>query len=85
MEDAALVPNDDVDLLLCDLLPGGRHGIEGMRERVLAIGGRFEAGPRRGGGFRVTAAVPYQPLALTGEAQTREALAREILAREGQR
>ncbi len=47
--------------------PGGRHGIEGMRERVLAIGGRFEAGSRPGGGFRVTAALPYQPLALTGE------------------
>jgi signal transduction histidine kinase len=40
-----------------------------MRERVLAIGGRFEAGPWPEGGFRVTAAVPYQPLALTGEAR----------------
>ncbi len=46
--------------------PGGRHGIEGMRERVLAIGGRFDAGPWTDGGFRVTAAVPYRPLALTG-------------------
>ena len=46
------------------ILAGGRHGIEGMRERVLAIGGRFAAGSRPGGGFRVTAALPYRPLAL---------------------
>jgi signal transduction histidine kinase len=52
----------------------GGHGIEGMRERVLAIGGRFDAGSRPGGGFRVTAALPYQPLALAGEARTREGL-----------
>jgi signal transduction histidine kinase len=60
-EDAATVPHDDS--------PGGRYGIEGMRERVLAIGGRFAAGSRAGGGFNVTAALPYQPLALTGEAR----------------
>jgi hypothetical protein len=48
-----------------------------MRERVLAIDGRFAAGSRPGGGFRVTAALPYQPLALTGEALTSEARARE--------
>jgi signal transduction histidine kinase len=52
----------------------GGHGIEGMRERVLAIGGRFEAGSRPGGGFRVTAALPYQPLALTGETRARKGL-----------
>jgi signal transduction histidine kinase len=58
---------------------GGRHGIEGMRERVEAIGGRFTAGPRPGGGFRVTAALPYQPLALSGEVLSGETLAREGL------
>ena len=41
-------------------MPAGRHGLVGMRERVLAIGGRFAAGPRPGGGFRVTATLPYQ-------------------------
>jgi signal transduction histidine kinase len=41
-------------------VPAGRHGLVGMRERVLAIGGRFAAGPRPGGGFRVTATLPYQ-------------------------
>jgi signal transduction histidine kinase len=63
--EAAPVPH--ADLLPCDPSPGGRHGIEGMRERVLAIGGRFEAGSRPGRGFRVAAALPYQPLALARE------------------
>jgi signal transduction histidine kinase len=36
--------------------PGG--GITGMRERVEALGGSFEAGDRDGGGFRVWARLP---------------------------
>ncbi len=48
-------------------LPTGRHGITGMRERVLALGGQFTAGPRSPDAFRVTAAVPYQPLGLVAE------------------
>jgi len=63
----------------------GGHGIEGMRERVLAIGGRFEAGSRPGGGFRVTAALPYQPLSLTGETRAAETRAAETRARKGLR
>ncbi len=34
------------------------NGITGMRERATALGGTFEAG-RAGGGFRVTARLPY--------------------------
>jgi signal transduction histidine kinase len=34
------------------------HGIVGMRERVLLLGGRLEAGPRVEGGFRVVAHLP---------------------------
>lgn len=41
-------------------LTAGQHGIVGMRERVLALGGRLTAGPRADGGFQVAAAVPYQ-------------------------
>jgi signal transduction histidine kinase len=33
-------------------------GITGMRERVTAIGGEFQAGPRPGGGFQVRARLP---------------------------
>ena len=36
----------------------GGSGIEGMRERARALGGEVVAGPRRGGGFRVEAALP---------------------------
>lgn len=34
------------------------HGVIGMRERVLGLGGRFSAGPEPGGGFRVSARLP---------------------------
>ncbi|MFE0422094.1 sensor histidine kinase [Streptomyces sp. NPDC058953] len=37
---------------------GTGYGITGMRERAALLHGRFTAGPREGGGFRVTAALP---------------------------
>lgn len=39
-------------------LPGSGHGIIGMQERALLLGGTFEAGPRLDGGFRVLARLP---------------------------
>jgi signal transduction histidine kinase len=36
------------------------HGLEGMRERVTLQGGSVHAGPRIGGGFEVTATIPYR-------------------------
>jgi signal transduction histidine kinase len=38
--------------------PGAGRGTTGMRERVAMLGGRFTAGPRPGGGFRVHAVIP---------------------------
>ncbi|GAA1222015.1 histidine kinase [Kitasatospora nipponensis] len=48
-------------------LPSGQHGIVGMRERVLALGGTITTRPRPDGAFQVAAALPYQTLDLTPE------------------
>jgi signal transduction histidine kinase len=40
-----------------EIEPG--RGIRGMRERVTALGGTFQAAPLPHGGFRVTARIPY--------------------------
>lgn len=41
--------------------PRTGHGIVGMRERVVAVGGSLRAGPRPAGGFLVTATLPGGP------------------------
>ena len=37
------------------------HGLMGMRERAMLLGGEVDAGPRQGGGFRVHARLPVEP------------------------
>ncbi|GAA1570362.1 histidine kinase [Actinomadura kijaniata] len=39
-------------------LPSGGNGLVGLRERVTALGGAFEAGPTGDGGYRLHARVP---------------------------
>ncbi|WP_418957919.1 sensor histidine kinase [Streptomyces tritici] len=39
----------------------GGSGLAGLRERLAAVDGTLDAGPRRGGRFRVTARIPLRP------------------------
>ena len=39
-------------------VPGGGHGLAGMRERVILYGGKFDAAARPGGGFAVRVLLP---------------------------
>ncbi|MET0911282.1 MAG: histidine kinase [Ilumatobacteraceae bacterium] len=51
------IADDGLGAAASDDGPPG-HGIVGMRERAEMVGGRLEAGPRLGGGFRVHASLP---------------------------
>lgn len=58
--------NRGVDIEVLDdgrgvtILTGAGQGIIGMRERALLLGGRFDVGPRPGGGFQVVAHLPIR-------------------------
>lgn len=40
--------------------PGGSHGISGLSERTVAVGGRLTAGPSPQGGFELSAVLPLR-------------------------
>jgi signal transduction histidine kinase len=54
------VCNDGPSALVADRdrSDGSGHGIAGMRERAVALGGELDAGPHAEGGFRVRARLP---------------------------
>jgi signal transduction histidine kinase len=58
--------NRGVDIEVLDngrggtILTGSGHGIVGMRERALLLGGSLHVGPRPGGGFQVVARLPIR-------------------------
>jgi signal transduction histidine kinase len=55
------VDDDGVNASVPPVIAAGR-GIAGMRERVQALSGTFEAGPRPGRGFRVRARFPIESM-----------------------
>lgn len=57
------IENDGVAPAPVQAASGPGHGILGMRERVAALGGGFEAQEREGGGFRVGARLPIDDAA----------------------
>jgi len=58
LEDALVLEISDDGCGAAARSDGAGHGLTGMAERVAVYGGSVDAGPRSGGGFRVTARLP---------------------------
>jgi signal transduction histidine kinase len=54
--------SDDGPARAAGRVDGTRRGIIGMRERARLLGGTLDAGPTPGGGFRVRADLPLEPV-----------------------
>jgi signal transduction histidine kinase len=50
---------DDGRGAAADTSPGDGNGLHGMGERISLYDGSLEAGPAAGGGFQVSAFIPY--------------------------
>lgn len=55
-----LCVTDDGRGAAVDQTDGAGHGLRGMYERIGVYGGTLQAGPRIGGGFAVTADIPWE-------------------------
>ncbi|BEL06852.1 histidine kinase [Actinoplanes sichuanensis] len=60
--DALAIRVDDDGTAKPGVTPVPGVGLQGMRERVTALGGRLRAEPRREGGFTVQAELPLEPV-----------------------
>ena len=67
-EDALVIIVADDGIATKKEADGQGHGLIGMRERVELFGGAVTAGPKPGGGFRVTVTLPARPRAVPGSA-----------------
>jgi two-component system sensor histidine kinase DesK len=66
-EVAVVIEDDGLGAPAADAMGADGSGLRGLAQRVAAIGGRYEAGPRAGGGFHLAV---YAPLSATAERST---------------
>jgi signal transduction histidine kinase len=73
--DALLLRMTDDGLGAAAVPDGSGHGLTGMRERIEMYGGTVQAGPLPGGGYQVTARLPYVGAGTGGPARSGATLA----------
>lgn len=61
--EASITDDGGADRRPTNTAVGAGSGLTGLSERVAALGGRFEAGPVAGGGFRIDVSLPLEPVA----------------------
>jgi signal transduction histidine kinase len=57
-EVAVEIEDDGIGAALTEATGATSNGLRGLSQRIAAIGGRYEAGPRAGGGFHLAVYAP---------------------------